>query len=139
MLNQYKEIFYSMLLGTILGATGVFLMGYVAAIYIPEEFILWFRNNHLAHTLISFISQFLAFGIIAIVIGIILGRLSKKWFLNTLVCYLAFLIYLSVGTALVYGGEISNPFIGFSWYEMPSVLLLPACLLFSTYLSAKKL
>ena len=139
MLNQYKEIFYSALLGTIIGAVGVFLMGYVAAIYIPEEYILWFGNSQFAYSTINFISQFLAFGIISILTGTVLGRLSNKWFLNSLVCYLAFLFYLGVGTALVYGGEISNPFLGFTLYELPSVLLLPMCLLLSTCLSARKL
>ena len=139
MFSQYKEIIYSILLGTILGVVGVFLGGYVAAIYIPEEYILWFGNIRLAMTTINLISQFLAFGIIAIVIGVVLGRLSKKWFLNSLMCYLAFLLYLSVGTAFVYGGEISTPYSGFTYYDFLSVLLLPTCLFLSTCLTSRKL
>jgi hypothetical protein len=139
MFSQYKEIIYSILLGTVLGAVGVFLMGYVAAIYIPEQYILWFGNNQLALVTINFISQFLGFGIIAIATGFVLGRLSKRWFLNSLVCYLAFLLYLSVGTALVYGGEISPPYVGFTYYDFPSILLLPICLFLSTCLTSRKL
>jgi len=139
MINQYKEILYPILLGTLLGAIGVFLMGYVAAIYIPEDFILWFGNNTVASIIISVVSQFAAFGILAILAGIILGRLSKKWFLNSIVCYIAFICYVSVGAAVVYGGGISSPFTSLSLHQLPAVLLLPTCLLLSTYLSAKKL
>jgi hypothetical protein len=139
MVNQYKEIIYSALLGMALGALGVFLMGHIAAVAIPNEFFSWFENTELALFIINTISQFLAFGVIAIIIGTVLGRLSKRWFLNSLVCYLAFLLYLTVGTAMVYGGEISNPFSGFTFYNLPSLLLLPVCLLASTCLSARKL
>jgi hypothetical protein len=139
MANQYREIFCSALLGTAIGALGVFLMGYIAAVAIPKEFILWFGNNELALLVINTISQFLAFGVTALIAGSILGRLSKLWLLNSLVCYLAFLFYLTAGVSLVYGGEISNPFPDFTFYHLPSLLLLPACLFASTYLSAKKL
>ena len=139
MVNQYREITYSTVLGITLGVLGVFLMGYIAAFEIPKEFILWFQNTEIALLVINTFSQFLAFGVIAIVIGTVLGRLSKRWFLNSLICYLAFLLYLTVGTAMVYGGEVSNPFSGFTFYSLPSVLLLPVFLFISTYVSARKL
>jgi hypothetical protein len=135
----YKEIIYSALLGSALGSLGVFLMGSIAAVAIPKEFFSWFGNVDLALFVISTISQFLAFGVIGIMIGTILGRLSKRWFLNSLVCYLAFLLYLTVGTAMIYGGDVTNPFSGLTFHNLPSILLLPACLLASTFLSARKL
>jgi len=138
MVNQYKDIIYSALLGTALGILGVFLMGHIAALAIPRDFFLWFDNAELALSIINTISQFLAFGIIAIIIGTVLGRLSKRWFPNSVVCYSAFLLYLILGTALIDGGEIFNPFSGFTFYNLPSVLLLPACLMASTCLSARR-
>lgn len=114
-------------------------MGYVAAIPIPKEFILWFDDYELAHYTINFISQFLAFGTIAIGVGIVIGRLSKRWLLNSLVCYAAFLFYLSVGVALVSKTEISNPFLGLTFFDLPTILLLPFCLLISTCVTARKL
>lgn len=137
--NQYKEIIYSALLGMVLGALGVFLMGYIAAVAIPKEFFSWFENTESALLVINSISQFLAFGVIAIITGTVIGRLSKRWFLNSFVCYMAFLLYLIIGTAIIYGGEVSNPFSGFTFHSLPSVLLLPVCLLASSFLSARKL
>jgi hypothetical protein len=139
MVNQYKGIIYSALLGVALGALGFFLLGYIAAVAIPKDFFSWFENTELALSIINTISQFLSFGIIAMITGTVLGRLSKRWFINSLVCYLAFLLYLTLGIVMIYGGEISNPFSGFTFYNLPSLLLLPACLLTSTFLSARKL
>jgi len=36
--KTFKEIFYSLALGLGMGAIGVFLMGYIAAVAIPKEF-----------------------------------------------------------------------------------------------------
>jgi len=58
---------YSIALGLCLVAIGVFLMGYVAAIAVLKEYILWFENNELARSTINVISQFLAFGVVAII------------------------------------------------------------------------
>ena len=137
--RQYKEIIYSTLLGTLLGIVGVFLMGFITAIAIPEAFFESIENTQLLLAAINVVSQFFGFGVIAIAIGTIIGRLSKKWLLNSVVCYLAFLLYLSVGTALIYGGEISSPYVGFTSYDFLSILLVPACLLMATLLSARKL
>ena len=101
-MNQYKEVLYPVLLGTLVGAIGLVLMGYVAAIYIPENFILWIGNNTVASIVTSIISQFIAYGILAILAGAILGQLSKRWLLNSVVCYLALIFYLSVGLSLIH-------------------------------------
>ncbi len=137
--NNFKVIIYSIGLGLCLGAIGVILMGYVAAIAIPVECILWFDSNEIANAIIYFISHFLAFGTLAIATGMILGRLSEMWILTSVVCYASFLFYLSIGTSLVYKTEISNPFAGFTYFDLPTILLLPLCLFVSTWIAAKKL
>lgn len=137
--SQLKGIIYASGLGISLGAIGVFIMGYVAAIAIPAELILWFGNNTLASISINFVSQFLAFGVLAIIIGIILGRLSKKWLLNSTACYIGFIFYTTIGLALIYQTQISNPYAGFTSYlYIPSIILTPLCLIGSTWLTAKK-
>jgi len=126
--KKFKEIFYSLALGLGMGAIGVFLIGYIAAVAIPKEFFSLFENTRIASLSIAVISQFLAFGVIAICVGLVLGRLSKRWLLNSTVCYLAFLFYLGFGVALVYQVEISNPYSVLSYLDIPMIILVPLCL-----------
>jgi hypothetical protein len=137
-INIFRNIIYSFLLGILLGVLGELLMGYLAAVAIPREFILWFENTTLALAAISFVSQFFIFGTIATAIGVALGQLSGKWLLNSLACYFGFLFYSSVGIAFVYGGEISPLYSGIYYYDVPSILLLPTFLFLSTCITAKK-
>jgi hypothetical protein len=136
---KYRGIIYSIAFGLCLGAIGMFLMSIVAAVAIPKEFVLWFDNNELAMYSINFVSQFLSFGVAAIAIGILLGRISKMWLLNSLVCYAACLFYLLRGTTLIYTTEIPNPFFGATYFDLPTILVLPFCLLISTFVTARKL
>lgn len=136
--NKYQTGFYAALIGIILGAIGVHVMGYVAAVVIPVDFLFWFENEALASAAISFVSQFLGFGILAILLGLIVGRLSRQWLLNSVICYAAFVFYLSVGSALVYGGGITNPFAGLQSSDFFSFLIVPVCLLLATSLASKK-
>lgn len=138
MSNQVKGIIYSLVLGLALGVVGVYLMGYVAAIHVPVEWVLWFENQDLASRVITFVSQLLAFGIIAIIAGLILGRASDKWVLNSMLCYLAAMAYITIGTALIYKVEISNPYAGLGYLDIPTITLLPICLLISAWLSTRQ-
>ncbi|MFT6047187.1 MAG: hypothetical protein ACI9WC_002901 [Arenicella sp.] len=138
MKSQLNGIIYAIALGLFLGVTCVFFMGIVAAIVVPIELYRWLDNNQLAYYIVNFVSQLFGFGIIAISIGMLLGRLSKRWILNSLVCYAACVFYLAIGSALIYKAEISNPFSGITYFDLPAMLVLPFCLLISTYLTAKK-
>ncbi len=139
MLNQNKGILASFLAGVFLAAIGAHLMGYVAAIHIPENWISSSGDNALASRVISFVSQFIAYGIFALVVGAILGRFFKNWLLNSLVCYLGSIFYLTVGIAVVYKTEITSPYFLQSYQDIPSILILPICIIFSTWFTAKKL
>lgn len=137
MLRQIKGIIYSLLLGVSLAVVGVFLMAYVAAVAIAERFLLWFESMQLTLFLISTLSQFLAFGFLAILVGILIGRFSKQWLLHVVLCYLAFLLTIAVGIPLVSGDELSNPFSGLTIYSFPSVFVLPVCLFLTAFLTGK--
>lgn len=138
MSNQNKAIFWSVLLGLSLGAIGVFLMGYVSAIAIPENMIRALGNQTTASMVISFIVHFISYGVLAIIVGFSIGNLSSRWMLNSVVCYIALLLYWSVGVSIVYGGEIVNPFFGFSLIDLPVYLTVPLCLLLCSRFTAKR-
>lgn len=128
--------------GLILGLIGVHLMGYIAAIAIPKEYFLWFEENlfiELGFFILGLVEQFLGFGILALITGYILGKVTlSNWLAYSLICYVSVLFYFSVGSALVYGSPISNPFAGISsLYFLPS-LVLPACLLMASYMASTR-
>ena len=136
-MNQSKTIPISILSGLILGLIGVHLMGYVAAIAIPKEYFLWFKNNlfiELGVVVLGIVEQFLGFGLLALITGYVLGKVTlSNWLVNCIVCYFSVLLYLSVGSALMYGGSISNPFAAASLSDFIPLLVLPACLMVATY------
>ena len=141
-MNQSKAIPISILSGLILGLIGVHLMGYVAAIAIPKEYFLWFKENlfiELGMVILGVVEQFFGFVILALITGYILGKVTlSNWLANSIICYISVLLYFSVGSALVYGGSISNPFAGVSsLYFLPS-LVLPACLMATTYMASTR-
>lgn len=138
MRHQVKGIIYSLLLGASLAVIGVSLMSYVAAVAIPERLLLLFESAQLTLLLIATLSQFLAFGFIAILVGILIGRFTKPWLLHAVLCYLAFLLTVAIGIPVVSGGEISNPFAGFTGYSFPSVFVLPVCLFLTAFLIRKE-
>jgi hypothetical protein len=79
-MNQSKAIPISILSGLILGLIGVHLMGYVAAIAIPKEYFLWFKDNlfiELGIVILGIVEQFLGFGLLALVTGYVLGKATK--------------------------------------------------------------
>ncbi|WP_057831439.1 hypothetical protein [Colwellia sp. TT2012] len=141
-MNQSKAIPISILSGLILGLIGVHLMGYVAAIAIPKEYFMWFKENlfvELGMVILGIVEQFFGFGLLALITGYVLGKVTlSNWLVNSIICYLSVLFYFSVGSAFVYGGSISNPFAGVSiLYFLPS-LVLPACLIAATYIASTR-
>lgn len=141
-MNQSKAIPISILSGLILGLIGVHLMGYVAAIAIPKEYFLWFKENllvELGMVILGIVEQFFGFGLLALITGYLLGKVTlSNWLVNSIICYFSVLLYFSVGSAFVYGGSISNPFAGVSiLYLLPS-LVLPACLIAATYVASTR-
>jgi hypothetical protein len=89
--------------------------------------------------IVSVITQFISFGLLAIIVGLILGRLSSRWLSTSTVCYIVFLLYLFVGVELVYDTEILNPYLGSLsyWWLASSYLVLPSCLFTSTLLAKR--
>ncbi|MEW6997426.1 hypothetical protein AADZ86_06965 [Colwelliaceae bacterium BS250] len=141
-MNQQKAIIISILSGLILGCIGVHLMGFVAAVAIPEEYFLWFKENlfvEMGMVLLGIVGQFFGFGILALITGYILGKVTRSnWLKNSAICYLAVLFYFSVGSAMVHGGPISNPFSGVSLLSFIPMFVLPVCLISSTYLASTR-
>ncbi|MCH2056324.1 MAG: hypothetical protein MK214_06870 [Thalassotalea sp.] len=141
-MNQSKAIPISILSGLILGLIGVHLMGYVAAIAIPKEYFLWFKENlfiELGIVILGIVEQFLGFGFLALITGYVLGKITlSSWLVNCIICYLSVLLYSSVGSALVYGGSISNPFAAASFSYFLPLLVLPACLMAATYMASTR-
>jgi hypothetical protein len=129
----------SIILGILLGAVGAHVTGYIAAIAISEKY-LTILSPEITNLITALITQFLGFGLLAIIAGKILGRISHRWLLTTGLCYAGYIFYLSIGTAFVYNTEISNPYIGLSyWWLWPSFFVLPVCLILSNFLTRKKL
>jgi hypothetical protein len=141
-MNQSKAIPISILSGLILGLIGVHLMGYVAAIAIPKEYFLWFKDNlfiELGIVILGIVEQFLGFGLLALVTGYVLGKVTlSNWLVNCIICYFSVLLYLSVGSALVYGGSISNPFAAASFSYLIPLFVLPTCLMAATYMASTR-
>lgn len=141
-MSTTKAILTSIILGIIIGLVGMYLMGYIAAIAIPKEYFLWFEENLIIEfgtVILLVLEQFFAYGILALGTGYILGKVTQSnWLANSVICYLSVLFYFSIGSSLVYGGSISNPFENvFSLYFLPS-LVLPTCLMLSTYIAYKR-
>jgi len=141
-MNQSKAIPISISSGFILGLIGVHLMGYIAAIPMPEKYFLWFKENlfvELGIGILMMVEQFLAFGLLALITGYFLGRVTlSNWLSNSIICYFSVLLYISVGSTLVYGGSISNPFAGISSINFLSLFVLPICLIAATYMASTK-
>jgi hypothetical protein len=132
------DIVYSGALGLLLGIAGVYLNGHVAAVAIPKELLTVF-SPEISVFIVSVITQFISFGLLAIIVGLILGRLSSRWLSTSTVCYIVFLLYLFVGVELVYDTEILNPYLGSLsyWWLASSYLVLPSCLFTSTLLAKR--
>ena len=130
-LEECTGVAYSILLGITLGLSGEFLMSFIAAVAIPKEVFVWFEDSRTPLMLINAISQFLAFGISSIVIGGILGRLSERWFLNSAVCYMVFLLY-------IFGVSGTELMLQFTFHNPVIVFVLPVCLLMFSSFSASK-
>lgn len=88
---------------------------------------------------IGVIEQFFAFGILALIAGYFLGKVTRStWLTNSIICYLSVLLYVSVGHALIYDTSITNPFAGVSSLYFIPMLVLPFGLLISTYVASTK-
>lgn len=141
-MNNSKAIASPIFSGLMLGLIGEYLMGFASAIAIPTEYFLWFKENIFADLgliILSIAQNFMVFGLLALITGYLLSKLTPThWLTNSIICYLSVLLYFSVGSALVYGGAISNPFAGLSNLYFLPTLVLPACLLASTYMASTK-
>lgn len=133
-----KTSFIVFIAGIAIGVIGLFLVGYLSAIAIPEPIFAQFDSSAVLFTIIGVISQFLAFGLFAIMFMVILGRTSDQWLLNSLVCYLGFLFYVGILEPLIQGYAVYNPLAGISYsYNFLSFAVLPICLLLSSYFMAR--
>ena len=68
---------YSGVLGLLLGIAGLHLNGYVAAVAIPDDFLTVFSPDTTA-LIMRVTTQFISFGLLAMIVGAILGRLSSR-------------------------------------------------------------
>jgi hypothetical protein len=117
-------------------------MGYVVAIAIPKEYFLWFKGNlfvELGMIILGILEQFSGFGILALITGYILGKVTlSNWLANSIIHYFSVLLYFLVGSALVYLGSISNPFAGVSSLYLLPLFVLPACLMAAIYMASTR-
>ena len=140
MTKQIKGIIYSIVIGFILGIFGTMLAGYVAAIAIPHDWVSALGSGQFATIVLATATQLFSFGVLALLAGQALGRLSNRWLLNSTICYLSLLFYMTIGSALISNSKIIslNPYSGLNAFDIPSLAILPLCLIFSTWFAAKK-
>ena len=137
-MDNWKLVLSSLLIGVIYGAICIYIMGYVAAIAIPKEFF-ELLGSKLGYVTIGIINQFLAFGILAILTGYALGKMSSsRWLVSALSCFIGIQIYGSIGIAYIYDIDIIWPYSQMTLLLVPESLVMPICLFLSTYLTFKR-
>lgn len=139
-----KEYGLSAALGLITGLVGVYVMGNLAAIAIPEPVFEWLKVNlsvAIGMVVLDIVFQFLAFGILGILSGWLIGGLKNTdWRINTLVYYFFYLFYLTIGVALLYKAQIQAP-ASLTYLKQTlglPLLILPLCVVLAGYFSAKR-
>ena len=137
-MEKWKLILTSLLIGMIYGAIGIYIMGYVAAIAIPKEFY-ELLGSKLGYVTLGIVNQFIAFGLVAILTGYILGRISySHWLLSALTCFAGIHIYGSIVIAYIYDIEIIWPYSQMTLLLFPESLVMPTCLFLSTYMTSRR-
>jgi hypothetical protein len=141
-MTKGTAIIFSIFMGFAIGLVGMYLTGYLAAVAISKEYFQWFEENlfvELGHMLISIIQQFFAVGILGLTAGYLIGRFSPyTWKVNTMLCYLAFVFYLTVGVPVLFGTAMKNPIEGQAYWTLVPMLILPICISVAGYYSASR-
>jgi len=131
-----KSLLYSIIIGLTLTHIGVIIMGYLAAIAVPKEFFFGFSNPKSGLVFLDVVTHFLAFGLLAVTAGFVIGKISHQHCLrDILACYASVLIYFSIGVSIIYDVSIMMPYqmAAYSYYIPP--FIIPICLICGTHLS----
>ena len=144
-MEKIREYLLSAALGIITGVVGVYLMGYLAAIAIPKSVFEWFDENLsilLGRVALDVLFQFLAYGILGILSGLLIGKVRKTdWRVNALVYYFSYIFYLTVGIALIYKVQIQPP-VPSSYLKQTlglPFLVLPLCIVIAGYYTSRRM
>ena len=140
-MDYRKIIILASILGVAIGFIGGYITGFLAAIAIPIEFVQWFTDNIFrgANLIVQdIVIQFIGFGILGIISGIILGRLNpSKWLLSSVICYLAFWLYFA-SLEYISGYSASYSMSGVPWWLFVHILVFPICVTMSAYSAAHR-
>ena len=138
-MTQAKTILLAIISGLIIAFIGEFLMGYLAAIAVPSEYFIWFRDSFFKGAgllLLDVFNQFIAFGLLGIIAGITIGRKApSSWFKTSAICYLVILLYFTIRMGsfpLPYGSS------GVPWWLYLSMGVLPLCITMASRFAANQ-
>lgn len=140
-MEKVREYLLSAVLGLITGMVGAYLMGYLAAIVIPESVFQWLEENQsvlVGMVALDIIFQFFAFGVLGILSALLIARFQKNdWRINTL-AYYAF--YMTVVVAVIYSVQI-QPIVSLPYIKQTlglPILVLPLCLVITGYFANRR-
>ena len=131
-----------MALGIFIAYCGSFIMGYLAAIAISEEFMLWFKESltiSVGLFVIGVLQHFFSFGLMGIFAGIILGiKVPTKWLMTSIICYLTVWLYFIIEWRIIRG--FFEPLITTNtpWWQLMPISILPICLFMASYIVANR-
>lgn len=138
-MEKVREYLLSAVLGLITGMVGAYLMGYLAAIVIPESVFQWLEENQsvlVGMVALDIIFQFFAFSILGILSALLIARFQKNdWRINTLAYYASYIFYMTVVVAVIYSVQI-QPIVSLPYIKQTlglPILVLPLCLVITGY------
>lgn len=138
-MSAEKSAVMSIVLGFIIGFVGVYFIGLLSAITISKGFFQWFEENlslEISFMLIHIVQGFIGFSILGLFAGYLIGRYSlQTWKKNVLLCYFAFIFYMTVGVSILYSVEVINPLSGQPYWALLPMLILPVCIWLASFLS----
>lgn len=140
-MDKYGRIFVATSAGILASAIGVELAGYLAAIAVPEDYFLWFRENlslSIGLGLLYAVHSILGFGLLLLAAGYFAARHLSLSSIVAIPCLLVgFWLYLIIGVALVYGGPISSPIPTLNIHALITVVIHMLCLVLGVALGKK--
>lgn len=143
-MEKVREYLLSAVLGLITGMVGAYLMGYLAAIVIPESVFQWLEENQsvlVGMVALDIIFQFFAFGVLGILSALLIARFQKNdWRINTLAYYASYIFYMTVVVAVIYSVQI-QPIVSLPYIKQTlglPILVLPLCLVITGYFANRR-
>jgi len=141
-MEKWSKVLSAMAIGALVAAIGVVLMGYLAAVSVPREYISWFESEfglQVAMTLLYIVQQVLGFGLFLFAAGYVLTRqLSLSPLLATACTLAGFWLYSVVGVALVYSEPVGYFLSALHWSMAIMLVVHLLCLVAGVALGKKQ-